>query len=177
MKIEMIRRENSKPERRELMLLTGKLVVPAANIRAIIESATTTTIVKVGVVLSWLFVFSSLQISPLRNIIQAVGESGHFFSFKLFFSSSVIFIYRSNALSLLSNSGVILLFLSSRASFFNVFFIIYNLLQTLPFLNKTSINATTALNSGAANLPFNIGLRQEDIKTNSWLCILLACKL
>lgn len=56
----MIRRENSKPERRELMLLTGKLVVPAANIRAIIESATTTTIVKVGVVLSWLFVFSSL---------------------------------------------------------------------------------------------------------------------
>lgn len=60
MKIEMIRRENSKPERRELMLLTGKLVVPAANIRAIIESATTTTIVKVGVVLSWLFVFSSL---------------------------------------------------------------------------------------------------------------------
>jgi hypothetical protein len=48
MKIEMIRRENSKPERRELMLLTGKLVVPAANIRAIIESATTTTIVKVS---------------------------------------------------------------------------------------------------------------------------------
>jgi len=60
MKIEMISRENSKPERTELMLLTGKLVVLAANIRAIIESATTTSRVIVGVVLSWLFVFSSL---------------------------------------------------------------------------------------------------------------------
>ena len=55
MKIEMISRENRKPEMMEVMLLAGKLVVPAANIRAVIESATATSRVIVGVVLSWLF--------------------------------------------------------------------------------------------------------------------------